>query len=148
MTPSAAAWSTLLAGSARDLRSLHVRLAPLGPHPKPRPAVYFTTYYQAPDPSVFEPLVGVDPSAQWFFVARPEEMVSVVQALGPPTETPDPFLAASFALRQSRLGDVTVTSTLDRAGASALVEQILGALDDTNGTGRLVLGLLLEVLRS
>jgi hypothetical protein len=148
----------LVEGTPRDLRTLQVKLTHIGTQRKPVAAVIFTTFYHIARLDWFQPLRQAgsnhvdDGDWVWNFVVTPEEMQTVVAALGRSEAVRDarrpaaPFLSLMLALRASRIGDITVEALLARDAAATVIETLQAALTSDNGVGRRVLELQRQAL--
>src|SRR3954452_4701781 len=142
MTAPPAAWppAALADADPRDLRSLQLRFADVGSHPKAVPSVVVTTYFHVPDLGAFGALPGVDPDVCWQFAVRPEEMHRIVASLTVLAPTAEPAVAISLSLRASRVGDLDALLPLDRPAAADAVRAAADALDPDSGLGRDLFG--------
>lgn len=151
--PNGRELKTLAQGTARDLRSLQIKLTYVGPQGKPLPTVVFTTFYHLIQLHWFLPLrranlhYNNDDIAAWTFTVAPDEILRVVKALvglqatQAPAQANDPFLSLMLAMQDSRLGPVEFESVLDRANTEVVIGAIHAALDKSNGLARTVIGL-------
>ena len=107
----------LALASARDLRSLQIKLTFVGPHKAPLPSVVFSSCYHLVDLGWFTALAdpalsyGNDAVALMNFTAAPEELVDVIAAVAAEPFTRQdraaaPVLALDLVLKESRAGDV------------------------------------------
>ena len=149
---------TLTQGTAKDLRTLQVKLTYVGPQTKPVPTVVFTTFHHIIRMDWFLPLRRTDlhydndDIAVWNFTVTPGEMKQVVtmlaglETLQAPHETEAPFLSLMLVLQDSRLGEVAIEAVLDQDGAEVVTRAIRDALDENNGLGRNVVDLQRQVV--
>ena len=154
----APALSRLAQGTARDLRTLQVKLTYVGPQTKAIPTVAFTTFHHLLQPEWFRGLrtsglsYANDEQDMWNFTVQPEEMLRVAQALAGHDATrqscplEQACVSLAVVLRDSRLGMVEHEVLLDQRAAASVNAAIRDALDEHDGVGRHVLELQLPLL--
>lgn len=142
----------LASASARDLRSLQIKLTFVGPHKAPLPSVVFSSCYHLVDLDWFTALADPalsyanDAVALMNFAAAPEELVDVIAAVAAEHFTRQvraaaPVLALDLVLKESRVGDAGAAFVLAAPEALTAARAIAGALSRANGVGRDVMGL-------
>lgn len=157
--PSAASGLEVLAGgTARDLRTLQVKLTHVGMQSKPVPSVVFTTFYHIVRMEWFVPLrkpglhYNNDEIALWNFTVTPEEVERIVKSLHKSAtgqaaqQTQGPYLSLMLALRESRLGQHDYEAVFSQDQSAIVIQTITDALNADNGMGRKVMALRQQVV--
>lgn len=133
-------------GTARDLRTLQVKLTHVGVQSKSVPSVAFTSFHHLLRLDWFTPHHANDDTTLWNFTVTPEENERIVKALhaqgfGRTKPASQPDLSLTLVLKESRLGDLQHEAILARDQTATVIATIRDALDPTNGIGRTVLQL-------
>ena len=148
----------LYQGTARDLRTMQVKLTYVGPQTKPVPTVVLNTFYHLIRMDWFSPLrksnlhYDNDEISVCNFTVTPEEMKKVVtalrqvKALREPDETKLPYLSLMIVMYESRLGQFASEIVLNRKGAESVSSAIRDSLDVDNGLGRKVMDLQSQII--
>lgn len=150
--------SRLAQGTARDLRTLQVKLTYVGSQTKAIPTVAFTTFHHLLQVEWFRALrtsglsYANDEQDIWNFTVLPEEMLRVAQAFAGHDATrlscplDEACVSLAVVLRDSRLGTVEHAVLLNQRDAAAVGAAVRDALDEHDSVGRHVLALQLQLL--
>ncbi len=154
---TAGIWTELDRASARDLRTLQMKLTYVGPQLKPVPSVAFTSFFHVLRTEWFDstrsPGISYanDEYGMWNFTARPEELVDIASQLSWLSAEGDApagerIVSLAMVMKESRVGELSAEFLLDRSRTKDAVDSLVRVLSRGNGIARDVLTLFSESL--
>jgi hypothetical protein len=145
-------------GTARDLRTLQIKITYIGSQTKPIPTVVFTTIYHLMQMDWFLPLrssnlhYNNDDIAVLNFTVTPDEIQQVVtmltqlESVRNPRAVDVPYVSLMLVLQESRLGQARFEAVLGRRDAELVIRTIDNALHANNGLAHTVIDLQRQLI--